>query len=100
MLKLFYHLSGALLYAPLSGDESRRYLRMQTERARSSARYLTDNLKKNVNAIVEEVKGSIDKMIEEGAELTKEKKAKLLAAIEAGKKAMEEERKRIEQHKT
>ena len=83
----------ALLYAPLRGEETRRYLRMQTERARSRASYLTDNVKENVSEIVEEVKGTIDKMIEGGVELTKEKKAKLLAAIEAGKKAMEEERK-------
>jgi hypothetical protein len=73
---------------------------MQTERARSRARYLTESVRENVSEIVEEVKGTIDKMIEEGVELTKGKKAELLAAIEAGKKAIEEERKRIEKHQT
>jgi gas vesicle protein len=57
----------SLLYAPLSGEKTRQYLRIQTKKA-------------------------------EGIELTKEKKAELLTAIEAGKKAMEEERKRIEEH--
>lgn len=90
----------ALLYAPLSGNETRRYLRIQTDRARNRARYLTNNVKENVSEIMEEWKGNIDIMIEEGMELTKDKKARLLAAIEAGKKAMEEEKKRIEQHQT
>ena len=90
----------ALLYAPLSGEETRRYLRIQKERARSRARDITEGVKENVSEIIEEVKGTIDKMIVEGVELTKEKKAEILAAIEAGKKAMEEERKRIEKHQT
>jgi gas vesicle protein len=85
----------ALLYAPLSGEETRRYLRMQKERARSRTQNLTENVKENVSEVVDEVKGTIDKMIEEGVELTKGKKAELLAAIEAGKKAMEAERKRL-----
>ena len=85
----------ALLYAPLSGEETRRYLRIQKERARSRVLDLTEGVKENLSEIIEEVKETIDKMIEEGIELTKEKKAELLAAIEAGKKAMEAERKRL-----
>ena len=81
---------------PLSGEEIRRYLSKQTERARSKTRYLTESVGENVSEIVEEVKGTIDKMIEEGIELTKGKKAELLAATEARKKAMETERKRLD----
>ena len=86
----------ALLYAPLSGEESRRYLRIQKERARSRAWDFTESIKENVSEIIEEVKGTIDKLIEEGEKLTKEKKAELLAAVEAGRKAMEGERKRLD----
>ena len=86
----------ALLYAPLSGEETRRYLRLQKERARNRARNLTESVKENVSEIIEEVRGTIDKLIEEGLELTKEKKAELLAAIEAGRKAMDAERKRLD----
>lgn len=86
----------ALLYAPLSGEESRRYLSIQKERARNRARDLTESVKENVGEIVNEVKGSIDKLIEEGVELTKEKKAELFSAIEAGMKTMEAERKRLD----
>jgi gas vesicle protein len=90
----------ALLYAPLSGEETRRYLRMQKERARSRAQNLTENVKESVSEVVDEVKGTIDKLIEEGVELTKEKKAELFVAIEAGRKAMEAERKRLDKLST
>jgi gas vesicle protein len=88
----------ALLYAPLSGEDTRRYLRMQKERARSGAQNLTENVKESVSEVVDELKGTIDKLIEEGVELTKGKKAELLAAIEAGKKAIDEERKKLEKY--
>lgn len=90
----------SLLYAPLSGEKTRQYLRIQTERARSKARHLTESIKENVEHMVDEIKETTDKIIEEGIELTKEKKAEILAAIEAGKEAMEEERKKIEKHQT
>lgn len=89
----------ALLYAPLSGDETRRYLRMQTDRARTRTRTLTDTLKDTINELVDEARLNIDRMIDEGAELTKEKKAKFFAAIQAGKNATEEKRKKLGQPK-
>ena len=61
----------ALLYAPLSGEETRRYLKMQKERARSRAQNLTENVKESIREVVDEVRGTIDKLIEEGVELTK-----------------------------
>jgi gas vesicle protein len=67
----------ALLYAPLSGEETRRYLRTQKERARSRTQNLTENIKESVSTVVFELKRTIDKLIEEGVELTKEKKAEL-----------------------
>ena len=104
---LFIFLAGALigagislLYAPLSGEKTRQYLRIQTKKAKKKARHLTESIRENVDYLVEEIKETMDHVIEEGIELTKEKKAELLAAIEAGKKAMEEERKRIEKHQT
>lgn len=90
----------SMLYTPLSGEKTRQYLRIQTKKAKRKARHLSESIKENVDYLIEEIKEITDKVIEEGIELTKEKKAELLAAIEAGKKAMEEEKKRIEKHKT
>ena len=66
--------------------------------AKKRARHATEAAKENIENLIEEIKETTDKIVEEGIELTKEKKAELLAAIEAGKKAMEEERKKIEEH--
>ena len=88
----------SLLYAPLSGDKTRQYLRIQTKKAKRKARHLTESTRENIDYLIDEIKEITDKVIEEGIELTKEKKAEILAAIEAGKKAMEEEKKRIERH--
>ncbi|MCK5421768.1 MAG: YtxH domain-containing protein [Deltaproteobacteria bacterium] len=90
----------SLIYAPLSGEKTRQYLRIQTKKAKRKARHLTESTRENIDCLISEIKETTDKVIEEGMELTKEKKAEILAAIEAGKKAMEEERSKIERHQT
>ncbi len=90
----------SLVYAPLSGEKTRQYLRIQTKKAKRKARHLTESTRENIDCLISEIKETTDKVIEEGMELTKEKKAEILAAIEAGKKAMEEERSKIERHQT
>jgi len=74
----------------LSGEKTRQYLRIQTKKAKRKARHLTESTRENIDHLISEIKETTDKVIEEGMELTKEKKAEILAAIEAGKKAMEE----------
>ena len=87
----------ALLYAPSSGENTRRYLRMRTEQARRRAHDITGRIKENIESLIEDVKETTDELIAEGVELTKDKKAEFLAAIEAGKRTIEEEKKRFEQ---
>ena len=88
----------SLLYAPLTGEKTRQYLRIQTKKARKRARHFSEIARESIEHLIDEIKDTTDRVIEEGIELTKEKKAELLAAIEAGKKAMEEEKKKIERH--
>ncbi len=104
---LFIFLAGGLigaglsiLYTPMTGEKTRQYLRIQTKKAKKKARYLSESFREDVDDLIEEIREITDKVIKEGIELTKEKKAELLAAIEAGKKAMEEEKKKIEKHQT
>ena len=87
----------ALLYAPSSGENTRQYLRMGTERARRRAYDISGRIKENIEQLIDDIKETTDEIIEEGVELTREKKAELLAAIEAGKKTIEEEKKKLEQ---
>ena len=84
----------------MTGEKTRQYLRIQTKKAKKKARHISESFREDVDNLIEEIKEITDKVIEEGIELTREKKAELLAAIEAGKKAMEEEKKKIEKHKT
>jgi len=90
----------SLLYAPLNGEKTRQYLRIQTKKAKKKARHLSENTRENVDQLIVDIRETTDKIIEEGIELTNEKKAEILAAIDAGKKAMEKERKRIEKQHT
>jgi gas vesicle protein len=85
----------SLLYAPMSGEKTREYLKTQTERAKTKSRNLSETIKEKVDHLIDELKETTERIVEEGKELTKEKKAELLAAIEAGKKAMEEEKEKL-----
>ena len=87
----------AMLYAPMTGEETRQYLILQTERGKRKALNLKGDFKESITRLTNEIRGTADNVIEEGLKLTKAKKTELLAAIEAGKKAMEEEKKRLEQ---
>jgi gas vesicle protein len=95
----FFGAGISLLYAPSSGDKTRQYLRLQTERVRRKARQMNEGIKENIENLVDEVREIREAIIREGIDLTKEKKAELIAAIEAGKKTMEDEKKRLEQHR-
>jgi gas vesicle protein len=87
----------AMLYAPMTGEETRQYLILQGERGKRKALDLTGDFKERVSHLTSELKEAADRIIDGGLQLTREKKTELLVAIEAGKKAMEEEKKRLEQ---
>lgn len=93
----FFGAGISLLYAPSSGDKTRLYLKLQAERVRRRTRQMNEGIKENIECLVDEIRGLRESIISEGIELTREKKAELVAAIEAGKKTMEEEKKRLEQ---
>jgi len=67
--------------------------------SKKRARHVTESARENIEYLIDEIRETTDRVIEEGIELTKDKKAELLAAIEAGKKAMEEETKDISQER-
>ena len=87
----------ALIYAPSSGQNTRQHLRMGTERARRRASDITSRIRENIEHLIDDIKETTDEIVQEGLELTREKKAGLLAAIEAGKQTIEEEKKKLEQ---
>ena len=89
----------ALLYAPQSGDLTRREMREKAERTIIKAHKLEDDFKTSVNNLVGNVKGKMTQLIEEGKFIAEDKKEELLAALEAGKEALEKERYKLERVK-
>jgi len=68
---------------------------MKTEWARRRAGCMTGGIKETIEHLVAEMREITTKLLEGGTELTRETKADLLSAIACGKKAMDEERKRL-----
>jgi gas vesicle protein len=87
----------AMLYAPMTGEETRQYLIIQSERGKRKTLDLTGDFKERISHLTSELREAADNIIDGGLQLTREKKAEILTAIEAGRKAMEEEKERIEQ---
>jgi len=93
----FVGASVALLFAPKSGEETRRYLetkyRTGTDefgsRMRSGREYVTDRK--------EEISHKITDAIDKGRETVGRQKEQIESAIEAGKKAYQEEKSKLEE---
>lgn len=64
----------ALLYAPLTGIETRKYIGIQKDRTNSKVSIMIENLRGTTQRLIEETRSTIDKAIVEGAELTKVKR--------------------------
>ena len=73
----FFGAGIALLYAPLSRDRARHYLRLQTERARRKARQVNEDIKENIESLVDDIREIREAIIKEGIELTQKKKRSL-----------------------
>jgi gas vesicle protein len=89
----------ALLYAPQSGEVTRQEMREKTERTIIKAHRLEDELKGTISQLIGNVKLKVNQLIEDGKEIAEDKKEEILAAIDAGKKALEKERTKLEKDK-
>ena len=86
----------ALLYAPQSGEVTRQEMREKTERTIIKAHKLEEELKYTVSQLIGNVRLKVSQLIEDGKDIAEDKKAEILAAIDAGKKALEKERSKLE----
>lgn len=78
----------AFLFAPRSGEETRRKIKE-----------LTDDVKQKAEDYVEQVKGRLTSSVEKGKEFFEEKKSIITTAVEAGKEAYEREKERLSKEK-
>jgi len=90
----------ALLYAPQSGERTREEIREKAERTIIKAQRMEDGIKDTLNHMIGDIKVKVSQLIEEGKDIAEDKKQELIAAIDAGKKALEEEKdKLVKKHK-
>ena len=89
----------ALLYAPQSGDLTRREMREKAERTIIKAHKFEDDFKYSVNQLVGTLKLKINHLIEEGKYIAEDKKQEILEALEAGSDALVKERHKLDKVK-
>ena len=86
----------ALLYAPQSGDLTRREMREKAERTIIKAHRLEEDFKYSLSNLIGNLKLKVNQLIEEGKDLAEDKKREILAALEAGSEALDKERSKLE----
>ncbi len=74
----------ALLTAPRSGKETREKIKE-----------LTEDAKEKILSVAEDAKHRIQDTVKHGKDVVHEKRSFIVGAVEAGKKAMEEEKQRM-----
>lgn len=86
----------ALLYAPKSGKETREDIRRIANKG--AERFMTekDAIEKRLSDLMHEISSRTDELVRGGVQLADDKKREILAAIQAAKKAYDEERRRLE----
>lgn len=86
----------ALLYAPKSGKETREDIRRIANKG--AERFMTekDAIEKRLSDLMHEISSRTEELVRGGVQLADDKKREILAAIQAAKKAYDEERRRLE----
>jgi len=85
----------ALVTAPYSGRETRDKLREAAGDAKDKIRTLSDETREKVRGYAADAKDKLHETYEHGKGYVDEKKSVVTSAIEAGKKAMKEEKERL-----
>jgi len=89
----------ALLFAPQSGEYTRREMREKAERTIIKMHRMEDYLKHTMSVVIQVIRHKTAQLMDDGRELAELKKQEILQAIASGKRALEEERCRLEKAK-
>lgn len=89
----------ALLFAPQSGEYTRREMREKAERTIIKMHRMEDELKHTMSDLMQSIRRTAAQLVDEGKDLADIKKREILEAIAAGKKALDEERCKLENAK-
>jgi gas vesicle protein len=86
----------ALLYAPRSGEETRRDLRVRARRARGAAQEAAEELGDSVVDQYQHARRSVEERIDSARRVIEIKKEQASQAIRAGREAAEQARRELE----
>jgi len=91
----FVGASVALLFAPKSGEETRRYLEDKYREGADTVNRRVKEGQRYVGSVKEGLAGKVGETIEAGRETVARQKDQLSSAIEAGRKAYQEEKSKL-----
>lgn len=87
----------AILYAPQSGEKTRRQISRCARRVRSDAEALIRDAAETVNDAVEELGEKTSDLMEKGEDVADDWRRYLLDALDRGQKGLERQRKKLNQ---
>lgn len=89
----------ALLYAPKAGRETREDIRRLAARGAERFREGKDVIEEKMSHLMHQISSKTEELIHGGTQLAEDKKREILAAIQAAKKAYDEERRKLEEER-
>ena len=91
----FVGASVALLFAPKSGEETRKFLEGKYREGTDTLTQKVRESRDYVGTVKEELSGKVEETIEAGKETVTRQKDQLTSAIEAGRRAYQEEKNKL-----
>ncbi len=85
----------ALLYAPKSGQQTRRDIAKTSRRLKEDAVDLVDDTLERVNDFADEVKDRVTDIIDTGIDLSESAKKEIIRTFDQGQKVIERQKNRI-----
>ena len=89
----------ALLYAPKAGRETREDIKRLAVRGAERYREGRDLIEEKMSNLMHQISTKTEELIHGGTQLAEDKKREILAAIQAAKKAYDDERRKLEEER-
>ncbi|MBE0597301.1 MAG: YtxH domain-containing protein, partial [Desulfuromonadales bacterium] len=87
----------ALLYAPQSGEKTRRQLNRTARKVRNEAEEIIRDAAESITEVVEDLSDKTTELTGRGEEVAEDWRNYLFAAIDRGQKELEKQRKKLDQ---
>lgn len=89
----------ALLYAPKAGRETREDIRQLATKGKERVKEEREAIQQRISDLLSQISSKTEELVRGGMQLADDKKREILAAIQAAKRAYEEERQKLEEER-